>query len=50
MEFLKKEPIAVVGLVVTLILGLLSSPLILDWYAGPKLSACLLYTSDAADE
>ena len=44
MEFLKKEPIAVVGLVVTLILGLLSSPLILDWYAGPKLSAIINYS------
>ena len=42
-QFIKNEPIATIGMVVTLSLGALSSPILVSWYAGPKLQAVVRY-------
>lgn len=42
-QFIKNEPIAVIGLVVTLMVGALSSPILVNWYAGPELQAIIRY-------
>ena len=42
-HFIKREPVAVIGLVLTLILGLLGSPIFFYWYAGPELTASITY-------
>jgi len=36
-ERLTKEPIAVLSLIVTLVVGAVTSPLIVEWYGGPNL-------------
>ena len=47
-EFIKNEPIAVVGLIIAIVLGAFSSPILVDWYAGPNLTAVINYS--AADD
>ena len=42
-QFIKDEPIAIIGLVVTLVLGALSSPILVSWYIKPELQALLEY-------
>ena len=45
MSIFKNEPIACIGLVVTLLLGVLSSPILVEWYSSPKVSAVVEYKS-----
>lgn len=44
-EFIKNEPIATIGLLITLVLGAFSSPILLEWYAGPNLVAVIRYSA-----
>ncbi len=42
-RFVEREPVAIVGMVLTLTLGILSSPIFFRWYAGPELTALITY-------
>lgn len=47
-EKLRAEPIALIGLAVSVVIGLLSSPILIDWYTGADVKVTVLYT-DALD-
>lgn len=45
-EFFRKEPVASISLVFTLIIGILGGPIFYDWYSKPKLIAEVYITKD----
>ena len=42
-QIIKDRPIATIGLVVTIVLGTLSSPFLVNWYTKPELQVLLKY-------